>query len=1064
MSKNLVDSSTGKLLTQLTDSQVQAMQDLVDQGELFGRGLQTAQTILQSTNEDIQVTKSEYADVLSILQQTLNVGQNIGTTIGEAISQLQSISTILNRSVGTLVRGDTILKSVLRSTYQLQGVADRIQSIRIEGDLWKIKDLTRANQEITRIQQSLLRHGQRFGYSAGELVDPVVRSNIGTEARRASYLTDATVKGLKDALSTTGVFTFRGGQGAGRNLSDAPGLKRILDWAGGRFNRAGDYTLDLNPLSNRNKGDLLRKLKEYGIELREIQTIVQDLTESEKLRKENLNEFKITQDTISAVGSRNSQATVLSKLAGKVGLGDLADLIQTADFEATRAAKIHLTLGGDESGAQKVYDEVFGIVDLGEKLKESVVETYLNLGKWGGPLGAALALTLALYRQLLKFDEQAVATKRVIGQWADASAVANFSFVSGTEVLKTMVQLGQQFKINPVQVFSTQELANIARAQKFTGMTAEAAGNLAVQSRISGQNANTYRDAIAKGASQANVLNHSAVSLSAVQNDVLQTSRAIALSYGNHTAELSRAAGAAASLGMNLQQVEDISKNLMNFESSIQAEMQAQLLTGMQLNLAKAREYALNNNLEGVTREISRQGMNAAKFSHMNYIQQENMAKALGMSREQLSKMLIMQELNSGLSAKQVAAMTNMRKEDIEALSAQEKWQTMKQKFLESLMPLLEPILQVTSDILRLLTPIVGAIGWLAKQISTFGGLIKEDNLLLRAIPTILAVALVAGLKFAGVFATIGKLTTKIGTGILSWIPGLGKARVAAQATDVVFDKTANRWRNVTTGRFVKAPLAQQATQVTQTTVQGPSRMSRLFSSLGRNMTNILKGAAAAAIMAGAVWVLAKAAQEFSKVSWGDVGKAVIGLLALTAAVTALGLLMSSVVGGAALLAGAAAMVVVAGSVFILGKAVQQLTAVPGDELQSIASGIRSIAGAVAELAGKLDGLSVRKLNALEKAFKRLRGAQVQVSTFENTGESQEIRRDSLAATAQTITIQQAQVQAAAQQISVEQKATDLSEIRADIQAVKNAVLQSRPNWNWLEFNHQAALHGFVTQ
>ena len=71
----------------------------------------------------------------------------------------------------------------------------------------------------------------------------------------------------------------------------------------------------------------------------------------------------------------------------------------------------------------------------------------------------------------------------------------------------------------------------------------------------------------------------------------------------------------------------------------------------------------------------------------------------------------------------------------------------------------------------------------------------------------------------------------------------------------------------------------------------------------------------------------------------------------------------------------------------------------------------------------------------------------------ENTGESQGIRRETIEAAAQSIVIKQAQVQASAQQISIEQKATDLSKIEQKIDRVVKAVVESRPDWNWLEFN-----------
>lgn len=779
-------------------------------------------------------------------------------------------------------------------------------------------------------------------------------------------------------------------------------------------------------------------------------------------------------------------------------------VLQSYDKIAAKKANLEQSTKSKVSGANKAVQEATDFRDKAEANRVSVFADKFNFPKIIESLGGiksiltAIAgiLAVAMFRQLLKFDEEAVKTKRVIGQWADASALANTKFVTGTEVLKTMRDLGEQFHINPVQVFSGEELGRIAQAQKLTGMTAQAAGNLAVQSKITGKNADTYRDSIAKGANQANRLNHSAVNLSAVQNDVLNTSRAITLSYGKNTEGLARAAGAAAALGMNLQDVENISKNLMNFESSIEAEMQAQLLTGMQLNLAKAREYALNNDLEGVAREVSRQGMDAAKFSHMNYIQQDNMAKALGMSREEMSKMLIMQEINRGLTAEQVAAMTGMRKEDVEALSAQEKWQTMKQRFLESLVPLLEPILQVTSDILRLVSPIVGLIGKLAGWLSTHSlfGKIDEDRIGLRALHTLvlglgtaiavnwlrgLRGAALLGTRLGGIFKGIGTTATGVGKGIWNWVKGLQGASTVSQAlntTGMVRGRSgrlhspevverARNIRNLRKGGSVP-PVPAGAT--------GASRVGKVFSSLGKNIGKIAIGAAAMGIMSLALIGIAKALQMLRGVEWKQFGvmAASIGLLAGT--MIALGAIMMSGV-GAALLGGgmlalgmlAVGMIAVGAALDSLGKGLRSLPA--GTELTSISGGIRAIAGSVGELAVKLKDLQPRKLRALGKAFKNLKGAGIQIQTPiqetgeivgqvskapENTGESKEIKRETIEAAAQNIVIKQAQVQASAQQISVEQKATDLSKIEQKIDRVVTAIRQATPSdWNWLEFN-----------
>jgi hypothetical protein len=129
-----------------------------------------------------------------------------------------------------------------------------------------------------------------------------------------------------------------------------------------------------------------------------------------------------------------------------------------------------------------------------------------------------------------------------------------------------------------------------------------------------------------------------------ILKDVLTASNAIKLSVKGGAEGLTNAAFAAARLGSDLSKVESMSKSFLNFEESISAEMEAELLTGKDLNLETARRAALNGDIETVAKEINRQIGTSADFSRMNVIQQEALAKAMGTSREELSDMLVQQE------------------------------------------------------------------------------------------------------------------------------------------------------------------------------------------------------------------------------------------------------------------------------------------------------------------------------------------------------------------------------------------------------------------------------------
>ena len=60
-----------------------------------------------------------------------------------------------------------------------------------------------------------------------------------------------------------------------------------------------------------------------------------------------------------------------------------------------------------------------------------------------------------------------------------------------------------------------------------------------------------------------------------------------------------------------MQDLASISSNLLNFQSSIEAELTAELFIGKQLNLERARYFALTNNITGLMDEINGQISNS---------------------------------------------------------------------------------------------------------------------------------------------------------------------------------------------------------------------------------------------------------------------------------------------------------------------------------------------------------------------------------------------------------------------------------------------------------------------
>jgi hypothetical protein len=214
--------------------------------------------------------------------------------------------------------------------------------------------------------------------------------------------------------------------------------------------------------------------------------------------------------------------------------------------------------------------------------------------------------------------------------------------------------------------------------------------------------------------------------------EVAKTSKATQLSLGGSSDNLGRAVAQAKALGMSLEQVDKIAESLLAFETSITSELEAELLTGKELNLEQARLYAINNDLEGLSREIAKNFGSVAEFSKMNRIQQEAAAKAVGISREELAATLTDQAALKGLSeaqatkAKEALADARARgvseeeikKQGLDSLMAQ---QSIQERLVATAEKLKEVFVQLAEPLMPILDTFAGVLGIVGKLVQWTG-------------------------------------------------------------------------------------------------------------------------------------------------------------------------------------------------------------------------------------------------------------------------------------------------------------------------------------------------------
>ena len=134
------------------------------------------------------------------------------------------------------------------------------------------------------------------------------------------------------------------------------------------------------------------------------------------------------------------------------------------------------------------------------------------------------------------------------------------------------------------------------------------------------------------------------VNMPAVMADIAESTETVAKFTHTGGENIARAAIQASRLGTTLDSVAAAAEGMLEVESSIAAEIEASVMTGKQLNLQRARELSLAGDLEGLQKEITAQVGSEAEFNAMNVLQRQALAKALGMSVADISKIVSKQE------------------------------------------------------------------------------------------------------------------------------------------------------------------------------------------------------------------------------------------------------------------------------------------------------------------------------------------------------------------------------------------------------------------------------------
>jgi len=485
-----------------------------------------------------------------------------------------------------------------------------------------------------------------------------------------------------------------------------------------------------------------------------------DLTDEEKsIELARRNNFKTERELVAEVRKELQIRKTVNKQLGVTG----------------KVVKGFKKLGFDFSEAlEAAAEESERIQREGTKTEKALSQQIVNAKLLAGGLNTALDTFLdfasigkVLTDNFFAYNEALRETRQLTGQSATNFSSFDDSLITSVDQIETITALSKELGINVNSAFSQETIKQATELSKLLGISAETTSKLAIQAEAFGFAIDDVENQAFKTVKSLGAQGKAALNVQQVLDDTGKVSGRLQVSLGKNPKALVNAAAAARKLGISLSEIEDVADGLLDFESSIRAELEAELLTGQQINLDRARGLALMNDMEGLSNEIANNQDILNAFQSDNRLAQQAIEKSLGLSSDQIAKIIFQQKINEGLTAEQAGELAGINEEEAKRLGLQQQLDQSIAKIAQSLAPVAEFFASMVSNSFAL----YGTLGLIAgikmigliTQIATLAAMQEKAALAgvaakVAANP-LMAIATVAGigLAIAGVKALMAK-------------------------------------------------------------------------------------------------------------------------------------------------------------------------------------------------------------------------------------------------------------------------------------------------------------------
>ena len=359
-------------------------------------------------------------------------------------------------------------------------------------------------------------------------------------------------------------------------------------------------------------------------------------------------------------GRQIAQLKAESKLRAEI-LGSSGKLVGATDSLLRK-------IGGDDLGdffnLGTALDDTAKQGILAKKNNETFNKTSAltkNIAKNLDPkalIGPLTVIANAAFKSFLKTDQKVTDLSRNLSLSRDeaenlkgelASASVGFAKLNGEGSLFGVTINDQIEAIDALNkglggvalTFDSKTRVAAAETLKRLKLSEEAVGNMGVLAMATGKSFEELEDTQIASTLEVEKEFGIRLNLKDVLDEANKITGATRVNLEKFPGGLTKAVATAKSLGVEMEAISASAGQLLDFEQSIEKELQAELMIGRDLNLERARQAALQGDQATLMQELVREAGSLEELQSMNVLQQEALAGALGISMDQLSNQVL---------------------------------------------------------------------------------------------------------------------------------------------------------------------------------------------------------------------------------------------------------------------------------------------------------------------------------------------------------------------------------------------------------------------------------------